>query len=435
MIPRIGKGGGSFKDAVAYYAHDKATGKGMAETSERVEWVVSANLPIDTERGSKSEQIEAMKKCATIMDWTAAHQKDIKLAAGGSGAGRPLTKPAYTYSLSWAPGEEVSKSEMLAAARSSLKALGLQDHQHMIVAHNDTHMAHCHVVLNRVHPNTGKASVQIGVGEDGKPIWRSNTSCDRLRLSRWAEKYERDRGQILVDQRVENNQLRRANKATFNKLRSKGDGQKIVKGENLTREERTIIKRYQTMTPDDIRAQRAAAQEAEREQLAKRHSGRQARMEAELTKSYGARCKALQDELRAVQARIGAKGWFRQAVRKLTGHHQADIRAVSQLKAGVENIEQRINERRAAIVAQIAREKRRMAVRHDNERARDERLIEAGRAKQTGREEGRQNAHKQARKGRRTREERRAQGRRRNRSGRRQATRGRGKDQDHGLGD
>ena len=72
MIPRISKGGASFGDAVHYYAHDKAEqGRGLADSSNRVDWVHSLNLPIDAARGAQPEQIEAMKKCAVVMQWTA----------------------------------------------------------------------------------------------------------------------------------------------------------------------------------------------------------------------------------------------------------------------------------------------------------------------------------------------------------------------------
>ena len=47
-----------------------------------------------------------------------------------------------------------------------------------------------HVIVNRVHPATGKAAT---------------LSNSKLKLSQWAEAYERGRGKILCPQRVENN--------------------------------------------------------------------------------------------------------------------------------------------------------------------------------------------------------------------------------------
>lgn len=378
MIPRIGPGGGSFGDAVHYYAHDKqpeeSGRKGMADSSERVDWVVSDNLPIDTERGSKAEQIDAMRKCGTVMQWTADHQRDIKIAAGGATTGRPLATPVYTYSLAWAPGEGPDKAEMLKAARSSLKVLGMDQHQTLIVAHNDTHMKHVHCIVNRVHPEHGRAATK---------------SCDRLKLSTWAEEYERHRGKILVVQRAENNAQRTANRNTYNKLRGKGDPAKIVKARNLTREERSRIKAYGSKTDEVIRSERAAAQFAEQEQHRARHERREGLVERELASAYEERETALRDDLRAAEGRIGAKGWFRQAIRRVTGHHQRDLVEASMLKASLADLEARVAERRGEIHAQIAHEKQRLALRHENERARDEAFIAERARKRQEAEEGR----------------------------------------------
>ena len=79
----------------------------------------------------------------------------------------------------------------------SLEALGLQGHEALIVAHDDTRHPHVHVIANRVDPETGKAA-KLG--------------NSKLRLSRWAEGYEREQGRIRVERRVKNNERRRAGK-------------------------------------------------------------------------------------------------------------------------------------------------------------------------------------------------------------------------------
>ena len=75
----------------------------------------------------------------------------------------------------------------------SLEALGLEGHEALIVAHDDTRHPHVHVVANRVDPETGKAA-KLG--------------NSKLRLSRWAEGYEREQGRIRCDRRVKNNERR-----------------------------------------------------------------------------------------------------------------------------------------------------------------------------------------------------------------------------------
>ena len=59
---------------------------------------------------------------------------------------------------------------MLEAAKETLDVLKMEEHQALIVCHNDTAHPHVHVIVNRVHPETGLAA---------------KTSQDRLKLSRW----------------------------------------------------------------------------------------------------------------------------------------------------------------------------------------------------------------------------------------------------------
>ena len=76
------------------------------------------------------------------------------------------------------------------AAEETLKALGLERHQALIVAHRDKDHPHLHMIANRVNPETGKAA-KLG--------------NDRLKLSRWAERWERERGQVKCPERAKNN--------------------------------------------------------------------------------------------------------------------------------------------------------------------------------------------------------------------------------------
>ncbi len=178
MIPKVAKKGRSFKGAGQYYLHDKG-----AASSERVAFTHTENLPT-TDPG----------KALKCMAWTAMHQNDIKARAGGSGRGRKLSLPVYSYSLAWAPDQDPDRSEMIDAANESLKALGLDAHETLMVAHTDTAHPHIHVIVNRVHPETGIAA---------------KLSKDRIKLSKWAEDYERRHGGIRVERRAENNARRR----------------------------------------------------------------------------------------------------------------------------------------------------------------------------------------------------------------------------------
>lgn len=178
MVPKVAGKGRSFKGAGLYYLHDK-----QALTSERVQFTHTVNLPT-----------EDAEKAMGWMAHTAMRQAEIKAAAGGVAKGRKLTSPVYAYSLSWSPDEEPTQEQMLAAGMETLKRLGLEGHEAVFIAHNDEPHPHLHVIVNRVNPETGIAA----------PL-----SNDHLKLSEWAEEYERAHGKILCQQRVENNRRRK----------------------------------------------------------------------------------------------------------------------------------------------------------------------------------------------------------------------------------
>jgi hypothetical protein len=177
MIPREAGRGQSFKGAGAYYLHDKD-----ALTSERVEFTHTENVPT-----------QDPEKALKWMAWTAIHAEDLKRESGAKTTGRPCVKPVFTFSLSWHPEQEPKKWEMIGAGRRALIALGLQDHETVMVAHNDTDHSHLHLIVNVVDPETGKAN---------------RVAFSKKKLSAWAEEYEREHGKIYCDRRVENNQKR-----------------------------------------------------------------------------------------------------------------------------------------------------------------------------------------------------------------------------------
>ena len=147
------------------------------ETDERVEWAETRNLASRPERA------------AGQMAATANAAPELKRLAGGSAAGRKLEKPVVHYTLSWAKDERPDRAEMNRAADQTLKALGVERHQALIVAHNDKTHPHVHLVVNRVDPETGKAA-KLG--------------NDRLKLANWAERWERDRGGLRCPEREAN---------------------------------------------------------------------------------------------------------------------------------------------------------------------------------------------------------------------------------------
>src|SRR3989338_9197969 len=70
---------------------------------------------------------------------------------------RKVRKPYYHLVLSWHEHEQPSNEQMLAAMAPMLEALGLAEHQAVIGTHHDREHRHVHVVVNTVHPTSGKA--------------------------------------------------------------------------------------------------------------------------------------------------------------------------------------------------------------------------------------------------------------------------------------
>jgi hypothetical protein len=61
------------------------------------------------------------------------------------------------YELSWPPGERPNRPQWTDSAVQTLKALGYENHQYMIVAHDDKEHFHIHIMANKVHPQTLRA--------------------------------------------------------------------------------------------------------------------------------------------------------------------------------------------------------------------------------------------------------------------------------------
>ncbi len=194
------KQGKSFAGLVAYLLEGS---KGQ-ENPERVAWTETRNLATDR-----------AKTAARVMAATALDQSRLKSEAGIPSTGRKSKNHVLHYTLSWAEDQQPSREEMMRAVNGSLASLGekkgkkggrkgkagreavrdqfASEHQILVVAHEDTDQPHVHVVVNRVHPEHG---VMLP------------TSNDFKLLSRWAEKYERETGGIIVDQRAINNAAR-----------------------------------------------------------------------------------------------------------------------------------------------------------------------------------------------------------------------------------
>ena len=189
MVPVLSQGK-SFKGAALYFLHDKKQeGETERLTTGRVGWTMTLNLPTeDAERAWR------------MMAHTAMTQTELKKAAGVPLTGQKLKTPVLTYSLAWHKDDRPSKEEQLLAARQTLKVLGLEGHQALIVQHTDTDHQHIHLIVNRVSPENGVAA----------KLKKSQTL-----IQDWALKYQQERGQTHCPRRLENAQKRKQGQAVF----------------------------------------------------------------------------------------------------------------------------------------------------------------------------------------------------------------------------
>lgn len=62
--------------------------------------------------------------------------------------------PAFHFILSWPEHEKPNAEAIFDAAEHAIKALGLAEHQYVVAIHGNTDNIHCHVAVNRIHPET-----------------------------------------------------------------------------------------------------------------------------------------------------------------------------------------------------------------------------------------------------------------------------------------
>lgn len=155
--------GASFGDLGSYLER----GKAGVSAEDRVAWVESSGVVRDVDGTANAE------RAARVMEATADRTPQC-------------TEPCYHVSISFderdlpgGPTDPASKEIMLGVARDTLRDLGLDEHQVVVVAHSDRDHPHMHLMVNRVHPETGKTWDR----------WQ-----DRVRLEKSLRVQERARG-------------------------------------------------------------------------------------------------------------------------------------------------------------------------------------------------------------------------------------------------
>ncbi len=180
MIVKISPSGTSFKGLSTYLTHDP-----KANTQDRVAWTHTHNLANDHVPSAVDEMV-----------WTARNANLLKQEAGVRAGGRASDEPVKDVSLNWSPEDKPTPEHMIQKSEDFLRHMGWQEHQVVMVAHNDKPHAHVHLMINAVHPETGL---------------HLDDSFERRRAQAWALEYEREQGNIYCEQRLKNPEDREKN--------------------------------------------------------------------------------------------------------------------------------------------------------------------------------------------------------------------------------
>jgi Ti-type conjugative transfer relaxase TraA len=151
-----------------------------AQQSSRVDWISGTGFGFEI-RNEKDADL-----ARRIMEFDSLNQRSPT---------RQCEKDCVHLALAWHTGEKPSREEMEAAARSALKTIGMENAKAVFASHNDESYSHVHIVASKLNPDTGRTY---------------DLKEDYLKLSTWAERYEREHGGVVCLRREGANQLREA---------------------------------------------------------------------------------------------------------------------------------------------------------------------------------------------------------------------------------
>lgn len=92
------------------------------------------------------------------------------------------SRPVFHFTLSMAPGEVLSRAQLIQVVRDCSEEFGFSDNQFLAVEHKDTQHQHIHIVANRIG-FTGRTNVSDSNSYKRMALsagrWNRNTSCSR----------------------------------------------------------------------------------------------------------------------------------------------------------------------------------------------------------------------------------------------------------------
>lgn len=129
---------------------------------DRVAWHVVRNMP----------DVDTPGATAFLMRATANRNNRVQ-------------RPVYHLPISWPEDEVLDKDAQISVADKVVADLGLSEHQYTIIAHNDGDCPHVHLVINTVHPETGR------VWNNYRDIYRIMESLERQEKELGLQEVER----------------------------------------------------------------------------------------------------------------------------------------------------------------------------------------------------------------------------------------------------
>lgn len=166
-------------------------GPGEIGSENRVQFVETLNLA--TQNAEAAWRIMAARHYV---------QDELKAKHGirVGDRGRPVGHMVISWSADEAAAQDLGKDAMMKAARGALAAIGAQDNQAIVIAHDDTEHPHCHVVINLI-------------GNDGR---LKDNDYENRKLSRFALDLETQiHGEPVVKKRFKNWQDRNAGETPY----------------------------------------------------------------------------------------------------------------------------------------------------------------------------------------------------------------------------
>ncbi|BEU20002.1 TraI/MobA(P) family conjugative relaxase [Paraburkholderia sp. 22B1P] len=154
VVPNRRDGKSSFRQLAAYVTH------GITQSGEPPEKYSWSNLTQDITKESVlnalGEDVEKKTIGVEIGNVSSLANAPAEMYAVAQQAPR-VKEPVYHYILSWPEYERPTTQDIFAAARHTLAALGMTEHQYIIALHANIDNLHAHIEVNRVHPRTFRA--------------------------------------------------------------------------------------------------------------------------------------------------------------------------------------------------------------------------------------------------------------------------------------